>query len=92
MIDEIDTLTEAVIGATIAVHKELGPGLLESAYQRAMAHELELRNIPFEQQKPCPVQYKGLTIDDAYRLDFLVDRLVVVELKAVDALLAVHDA
>jgi GxxExxY protein len=92
MIDEIDTLTETVIGAAIAVHKELGLGLLESAYQRALAHELELRKISFEQQKPCPVQYKGLVIDDAYRLDFLVSRLVVVELKAVDTLLAVHDA
>lgn len=84
-------LTEAVIGAAIEVHKELGPGLLESAYQRALAYELGQRGIPFEQQKLCPVQYKDLIVDDAYRLDFLVKGLVV-ELKAVDALLAVHDA
>jgi len=89
---EINILTEAVIGAAIEVHKELGPGLLESAYQRALAHELGLRKIPFEQQKLCPVQYKDLIIDDAYRLDFLVKGMVVVELKTVDALLEVHDA
>jgi GxxExxY protein len=92
MNNEINLLTEAVIGAAIEVHKELGPGLLESAYQRALAYELGQRGIPFEQQKLCPVQYKDLIVDDAYRLDFLVKGLVVVELKAVDALLAVHDA
>jgi GxxExxY protein len=89
---EINRLTETVIGAAIEVHRELGPGLLESAYQRALAHEFTLRKIPFEQQKLCPVQYKDLVIDDAYRLDFLVNGLVVVELKTVDALLEVHDA
>lgn len=89
---EINSLTEAVIGAAIEVHKILGPGLLESAYQRALAHELGLRKILFEQQKPCPVQYKDLVVEDAYRLDFLVNGLVVVELKTVDALLEVHDA
>ena len=92
MNDEINTLTEAVIGAAIEVHKELGPGLLESADQQALAHELGLRKIPFEQQRFCPVQYKDLVIDDAGRLDFLVNGLVVVELKTVDALLEVHDA
>ncbi|MEN9403492.1 MAG: hypothetical protein RL091_2195 [Verrucomicrobiota bacterium] len=89
---EINKLTEAVIGAAVEVHRVLGPGLLESAYQRALAHELELRNIPFEQQKLCPVRYKDLVIDDAYRLDFLVRGVLVVELKTVDALLEVHDA
>lgn len=88
----INELTERVIGAAIEVHRELGPGLLESAYQRALAHELRLRGVPFEEQKLCPVKYKDLVIDDAYRLDFLVDGLVVVELKTVDALLDVHDA
>ena len=92
MNDEINTLTEAVIGAAIEVHKELGPGLLESAYQRALAHELGLRKIPFEPQKLCPVQYKDLIIDGACRLDFPISGLVVVELKTVDALLEVHDA
>jgi GxxExxY protein len=89
---EINLLTEQIIGAGIEVHRELGPGLLESAYQRALAHELRLRGIPFEEQKLCPITYKDLVIDDAYRLDFLVGGLVVVELKAVDTLLEVHDA
>lgn len=89
---EINQLTEQVIGAAIEVHRELGPGSLESAYQRALAHELRLRSIAFEEQKLCPIKYKDLVIDDAYRLDFLVKGLVVVELKTVDALLEVHDA
>ena len=89
---EINQLTEQIIGAAIEVHRELGPGLLESAYQRALAHELRLRDIEFEEQKLCPITYKDLLIEDAYRLDFLVGGLVVVELKTVDALLDVHDA
>lgn len=89
---QTNQLTELVIGAAIEVHRELGPGLLESTYQRALAHELRLRNVAFEEQKLCPVKYKDLIIDDAYRLDFLVGGLVVVELKTADALLDVHDA
>ena len=89
---EINQLAEQVIGATIEVHRELGPGLLESAYQRALAHVLRLRGVAFEEQKLCPIKYKDLVIDDAYRLDFLVNGLVGVELKTVDALLDVHDA
>lgn len=92
MNQEINQLTEQIIGAAIEVHRELEPGLLESAYQRALAHELRLRSISFEEQKLCPVQYKDLVIDDAYRLDFLVNGLVVVELKTVDSLLEVHEA
>jgi GxxExxY protein len=88
---EVNQLTEQVIGAAIEVHRELGPGLLESAYQRALAHELRLRGVAFAEQKLCPIKYKDLVIDDAYRLDFLIDGLVVVELKTVDALLDVHD-
>jgi GxxExxY protein len=89
---ETNQLTEQIIGAGIEVHCELGPGLLESAYQRALAHELRLRGISFEEQKLCPITYTDLVIDDAYRLDFLVGGLVVVELKTVDTLLEVHDA
>jgi GxxExxY protein len=89
---EINSLTERIIGAAVEVHKILGPGLLESAYQRALAHELKLRGLSFEEQKLCAVQYKDLLIEDAYRLDFLVGEKVVVELKTVDELLAVHDA
>ncbi|MDP1579032.1 MAG: GxxExxY protein [Candidatus Didemnitutus sp.] len=92
MESSINSLTEKVIGAAIEVHRELGAGLLESAYQCALAHELTLRGIPFEGQKGCPVTYKGLQLDDAYRIDFLVDGQLVVELKAVDALAEVHDA
>ena len=87
-----DILTEQIIGAAIEVHRVLGPGLLESAYQRALAYELTLRGLKFEEQKLCPVLYKELLIEDAYRLDFLVGEQVVVELKAVDALLDVHEA
>ena len=89
---EINQLTEQIIGAAIEVHRDLGPGLLESAYQRALAYELGLRGLKFEEQKLCAVRYKELMIEDAYRLDFLVGGKVVVELKAVDALLDVHEA
>ena len=89
---EINHLTEQIIGAAIEVHRELGPGLLESAYQRALAHELRLRKVTFEEQKLCAIKYKDLVIDDAYRLGFLVSGLVVVELKTADTLLDVHEA
>ena len=82
---EINQITEQVIGSAIEVHRVLGPGLLESAYQRALAHEMRLRGMIFEEQKLCPIKYKDLVIDDAYRLDFLVGGLVVVELKTADA-------
>ena len=85
-------LTERIIGAALDVHRELGPGLLENAYQRALAHEFRLRGLNFEEQKACSVRYKDLSIDDAYRIDFLVDQEVVVEIKAIDALLSVHEA
>jgi GxxExxY protein len=89
---EINQLTEQIIGAAIEVHRDLGPRLLESAYQRALAHELRLRSHLFQEQLLCPLRYKDLVIDDAYRLDFLVGGSVVVELKTVDALLDVHEA
>ena len=92
MDEETNQLTEQIIGAAIEVHRDLGPGLLESAYQRAMAHEFTLRKIPFVEQKLCSVRYKDLLIEDAYRLDFLVGEKVVVELKAIDDLLGVHEA
>ena len=92
MNDETNRLTEQIIGAAIEVHRDLGPGLLESAYQKALAHEFRLRRLEFEEQKLCSVRYKDLLIEDAYRLDFLVGQKVVVELKAIDALLDVHDA
>jgi GxxExxY protein len=89
---EINLLTEQIIGAAIDVHRELGPRLLESAYQSALAYEFQLRGIQFEEQKRCPIRYKDLVLDDAYRLDFLVEDKVVIELKAVDELNDVHEA
>ena len=91
-LSEINRLTDQIIGAAVEVHRDLGPGLLESAYQRALAHELTSRKIVFEQQKLCPIRYKDLLIEDAYRLDFLVSGLVVVEVKTIDALEEVHTA
>ena len=85
-------LTEQIIGAAIEVHRGLGPGLLESVYQVCLAHELSLRSLPFEQEKPLPVEYKGVHLDCGYRLDFIVDGKVVVELKAADEIHPVHKA
>ena len=85
-------LTEQIIGAAIEVHRALGPGLLESAYQACLAHELSLRSVPFEQEKSLPVEYKGVHLDCGYRLDFVVVDKVVVELKAVDEIHPVHEA
>ena len=88
----VNEITRQIIGAAIEVHRILGPGLLESAYQRALAHEFRLRKMCFDEQRLCPVHYKELLVDDAYRLDFLVGGRVVVELKVVDTLQPVHDA
>ena len=85
-------LTQRIIGAAIEVHRALGPGLLESAYQACLAHELTLRGIGYEREKPLPVAYKGIEFDCGYRLDFLVDHKVVLELKAVDHVLPIHEA
>ncbi len=85
-------ITHEVIGAAIEVHRVLGPGLLESAYEECLAHELSARQVPFERQKPVPVVYKDCKLECGYRLDFLVNGKVVVELKSIDALAPVHDA
>ena len=87
-----NSLTREIIGAAIEVHKLLGPGLLESAYEECLARELVLRNIRFERQKPAPVVYKDVKLECGYRMDFLIDGRVVVELKAVEALAPVHEA
>ena len=88
----LESLVHEVIGACIEVHRFLGPGLLESAYEACLARELELSNIPFERQKPLPVTYKGVQLDCGYRLDLLVDHQLVVELKAVDSIQPIHEA
>jgi GxxExxY protein len=89
---ESDPVSGAVIGAAIEVHKVLGPGLLESAYQAAMAAELEYLGVPFREQVEVPIQYRGRKLDCAYRLDLIVDDQLIVELKAVDKLMPVHEA
>lgn len=85
-------ITEGIIGAAIEVHKQLGPGLLESAYQECLARELLLRNIPYEREVPVPVVYKGVHLECGYRLDFLVNNAIVVEIKAVDGIPPVFEA
>lgn len=85
-------LTHEIIGSAIEVHRALGPGLLESAYEECVAKELTLRNISFERQKPIPLIYKDTKLDCGYRVDFLVGGRVVVELKSVEALAPIHDA
>jgi GxxExxY protein len=90
--DEKDPLTHAIIGAAIEVHRVLGPGLLESVYERCLSRELELRGMVNERQVPLPVVYKGIHLEDGYRIDILVERKVVVEVKAIDAIAPVHEA
>jgi GxxExxY protein len=88
----INDITRDIIAAAIEVHKTLGPGLLESTYEICMCRELTLRGIPFEKQLELPVVYKGITLDVGYRIDILVEGLVIVELKSVEALAPVHSA
>jgi GxxExxY protein len=85
-------ITQKIIGAAIEVHKTIGPGLLESAYEECLAHEMRIRGLNFERQVQLPVAYKGVTLDCGYRLDFLVEKAVVVELKAVESLQPIHEA
>lgn len=87
-----EQITEIIIGAAIEVHRTLGPGLLESAYQQCLCHELHLRGIEFQRQVDLPVKYKGVLIDCAYRIDLIVAGKVIVELKSVDKLHPVHEA
>ena len=81
-----------IIGAAIEVHKHLGPGLLESAYEECLCRELDLRGIDFKRQVPLPLSYKGLKLDCGYRLDLLVEDKVIVELKTVEAIAPIHEA
>lgn len=89
---ELESLTEEFIGAAIEVHRELGPGALESSYENCLAWELEHRGPRFERQVPLPVIYKGHHLDCGYRMDLLVERQVVVEIKSVEKLLPIHSA
>lgn len=89
---EIDQITEKIIGAAITVHRELGPGLLESAYEACLVYELSQAGLPVERQKSLPVIYRSVKIDCGYRMDLLVEDQVVVELKAVEKLERIHEA
>ena len=89
--DEND-LSRLIIGAAIAVHREMGPGLLESVYHQCLQHELAVRDIPYETEVPIKAEYRGLKFDCAYRMEIVVDRSVVLELKVVEKLLLVHEA
>ena len=88
----INKITETIIGSAIAVHKSIGPGLLESAYEACLAFELADRGLSVERQKALPVIYRDVKLDCGYRLDLLVEEKVIVELKAIDKLLPIHSA
>jgi GxxExxY protein len=88
----LNTVTETIIGAAIRVHKALGPGLLESAYEACLAFEIVDQGLTVVQQKPLPVIYRDVHLDCAYRLDLLVDNSVIVEIKSIDAIQQIHKA
>jgi GxxExxY protein len=87
-----DELSKRVIGCAIEVHRNLGPGLLESTYEQCLAHELKCVGIPFMLQHPLPVNYSGVKLDCGYRVDLLIDNKIIVELKSVEKLLPIHQA
>ena len=88
----LNKLSYEVIGAAVEVHRSLGPGLLESSYRNCLCRELALRQIPYQKEGPLPVNYKGLRLDCNYRMDIVVARQIVVEVKSVEALAPIHDA
>lgn len=88
----VNKLTEKIIGAAIEVHRHLGPGLLESTYEACLLYELEQRGLRVERQKSLPVVYKEVQLEQGYRIDLLVENAVVVELKTVEGIAAVHEA
>ncbi|MEP6672405.1 MAG: GxxExxY protein [Chthoniobacter sp.] len=87
-----DEITEPVIGAAIRIHRALGPGLLESAYEECLCYELSKAGLRFERQKPQPVTYENVKLDCGYRLDLVVEDTVIVELKCVEKVLPIHEA
>lgn len=89
---QINDITREIIGAAIEVHKILGPGLLESAYEECLSYELNQRGLKIERQKAVPVVYKDIKLECGYRIDILVENQVVVELKSQDVILPVHEA
>jgi GxxExxY protein len=89
---EFDVLSHRVIGCAIEVHRVLGPGLLESTYEQCLAHELKLNGIGFKLQCPVPVEYKGVRLDCGYRVDVLVEDVLILELKSVEEVKGIHRA
>jgi GxxExxY protein len=89
---EFDELSNQVIGCALEVHRNLGPGLLESTYEQCLAYELKTVGIPFKLQHPLPVEYKNIRLDCGYRIDVLIGDSIIVELKSVDKLLPIHQA
>jgi len=89
---ERDLFTEKVIGCAIEVHRSLGPGLLESTYQKCLAREFTIQHVPFKLEHPVPIEYKGIHLDCGYRVDVLVDNKLILELKAVDKINNIHAA
>ena len=92
MFTHVNVLTGEIIGAAIEVHRNLGPGLLESAYRNCLMRELLLRGIAFDHECPLPLEYKGFRLESGYRMDLLVANAVVVEVKSVEALAPIHEA
>jgi len=90
--DPLNNVTSGIIGAAIDVHRALGPGLLESAYEACLAYELIQREMKVEQQKPLPLIYRDVQLDCGYRIDLLVDDAVILEIKSVDSLAPIHQA
>jgi len=87
-----DELSNLIIGSAIEVHRILGPGLLESAYEECLCYELKIKGISFERQKPLPVIYKGVRLDCGYRIDVLVEKMVILEIKAIEHIEPIHEA
>jgi GxxExxY protein len=89
---DFDKLSNKVIGCSIEVHRNLGPGLLESTYEQCLAHELKLNNIDFKLQHPLPVVYKDVRLDCGYRVDILIEDNLIIELKSVEEVKGIHEA
>ena len=88
----MNQLSSRIIGAAIEVHKNLGPGLLESAYEECLCHELSIQGLLFEKQKPLSIDYKGKKLDCGYRLDIVVEKAVIIELKSCEKIEPIHKA
>jgi GxxExxY protein len=91
-VKDLNSITDEIIGAAVEVHRALGPGLLESTYEMCLCRELSIRGVHFERQVPIRVEYKGVRLDCGYRADLVVEKSVLVEIKAIDSLLSIHEA